>query len=67
MVVNFPHNPTGYLPSREEFNQVVEIARAHGLYLLGDEMYRFLEHKPGGPPARGVRCLREGNQPVRVV
>jgi len=46
LVVNFPHNPTGYLPSREEFNQVVEIARAHGLYLLGDEMYRFLEHNP---------------------
>jgi aspartate/methionine/tyrosine aminotransferase len=46
VVVNFPHNPTGYLPSRSEFDALVEIARQHDLYLLGDEMYRGLEHDP---------------------
>jgi aspartate/methionine/tyrosine aminotransferase len=46
LVANFPHNPTGYLPSRREFDSIVEIARKHGVYLLGDEMYRFLEHDP---------------------
>ena len=46
IVVNFPHNPTGYLPGLTEFERVVEIAREHGLYLFSDEMYRYLEHDP---------------------
>jgi aspartate/methionine/tyrosine aminotransferase len=44
IVVNAPHNPTGWLPRREEFDAIVDIARRHDAYLLGDEMYRFLEH-----------------------
>jgi aspartate/methionine/tyrosine aminotransferase len=47
IIVNFPHNPTGYLPSRSEQAAVVEFARAHGLYLFSDEMYRGLEYDPG--------------------
>jgi aspartate/methionine/tyrosine aminotransferase len=43
LVVNFPHNPTGHLPSQEDFETILEIARTHGIYLLSDEMYRFLE------------------------
>ena len=46
LVVNFPHNPTGFMPSHQEFDTLVRIARERGLYLLGDEMYRFLEHDP---------------------
>lgn len=46
VVVNFPHNPTGFMPSHQEFDTLVRIARQRGLYLLGDEMYRFLEHDP---------------------
>ncbi len=46
LVVNFPHNPTGYLPTQADFQQIVEIARKHQLYLFSDEMYRFLEYDP---------------------
>ena len=46
IVVNFPHNPTGYLPSRADFDEIVAIARAAGAYLFSDEMYRFLELEP---------------------
>ncbi|MFN8465171.1 MAG: aminotransferase class I/II-fold pyridoxal phosphate-dependent enzyme [Caldilineaceae bacterium] len=46
LIVNFPHNPTGYLPSREDYERIVTLARRHNLYLLSDEMYRFLEHSP---------------------
>ena len=49
VVVNFPHNPTGYLPARQEYERIVAIARKHDLYLLSDEMYRLLEHES---PAR---------------
>ena len=43
LIVNFPHNPTGYLPPVEDFRQMIEIARAHDLIVLSDEMYRLLE------------------------
>jgi len=46
IVVNFPHNPTGYMPSREEFEALTALARERGLYLFCDEMYRLLEHDP---------------------
>ncbi len=43
IIVNFPHNPTGYLPPKEDFQRIIQIARKHGIYLFSDEMYRFLE------------------------
>jgi aspartate/methionine/tyrosine aminotransferase len=43
VVINFPHNPTGHLISRDELDRVVEIARRRGAWLLSDEMYRLLE------------------------
>jgi aspartate/methionine/tyrosine aminotransferase len=46
LVVNFPHNPTGYLPSRAEYEQIIELADRHGLVLFCDEMYRGLEYEP---------------------
>ncbi|MSP60085.1 MAG: aminotransferase class I/II-fold pyridoxal phosphate-dependent enzyme, partial [Myxococcales bacterium] len=46
LVINFPHNPTGYLPSPGELEAIVAIAREHGLWLLSDEMYRLLEPSP---------------------
>ena len=51
VIVNFPHNPTGYLPSKEDFQRILEIAQKHDVYLFSDEMYRFLEYDPNRPPA----------------
>ncbi len=52
IVANFPHNPTGYLPSAADFEALVSVARRHNLYLFCDEMYRLLEHNPANrlPP-----------------
>lgn len=47
VVVNFPHNPTGYVPGKDEFSAIVNLIRDHGAYLLSDEMYRLLEVIPG--------------------
>ncbi|MDX1413368.1 MAG: pyridoxal phosphate-dependent aminotransferase [Candidatus Promineifilaceae bacterium] len=44
IVVNFPHNPTGFLPSREQMQELVEFASAHDLWLFYDEMYFGLVH-----------------------
>ena len=53
IVVNFPHNPTGYLPDRDEFEAIVETADRHGAVLFSDEMYRYLEQNDAErlPPA----------------
>jgi len=44
IIINFPHNPTGYLPSLHDFQSIIDIAKAHNLILFSDEMYRYLEH-----------------------
>lgn len=46
VVVNFPHNPTGDLPTRAEFDALVSQVAAHGALLFCDEVYRGLE-RPG--------------------
>jgi aspartate/methionine/tyrosine aminotransferase len=46
IIVNFPHNPTGALPSAGDFRRVMEIARERGIRVFSDEMYRFLELDP---------------------
>jgi aspartate/methionine/tyrosine aminotransferase len=43
VVFNFPHNPTGYLPTLEDYRRILQIAREHDLYIFSDEMYRLLE------------------------
>jgi len=42
LIVNFPHNPTGYSPEMSEYMELVELAREKGIYIFSDEMYRFL-------------------------
>jgi aspartate/methionine/tyrosine aminotransferase len=44
IVVNFPHNPTGYLPAREVLDQIIEQAARRGIPIFSDEMYRLLEY-----------------------
>jgi aspartate/methionine/tyrosine aminotransferase len=43
VVINFPHNPTGYLPSHDGYTSLVDVVCQSGAYLFSDEMYRFLE------------------------
>lgn len=35
-----PNNPTGYVYSREELEQLAEIVKKHDLFLISDEVYR---------------------------
>ncbi|MCW8876690.1 MAG: aminotransferase class I/II-fold pyridoxal phosphate-dependent enzyme [Kangiellaceae bacterium] len=41
--INFPNNPTGAIPSRENFNSLVDLCRKYDLYLFSDEVYRLIE------------------------
>jgi aspartate/methionine/tyrosine aminotransferase len=51
LVVNFPHNPTGFLPSPEEWDRLVDWARERGVWLFCDEMYRGLPLTHPGLPS----------------
>ena len=46
LVVNFPHNPTGALPDADTWRGLFALAEARGVYVLSDEVYRFLEYDP---------------------
>ncbi len=46
IIVNFPHNPTGYLPGEDDWNEIVETARQNGIVLFSDEMYHRLVLDP---------------------
>jgi aspartate/methionine/tyrosine aminotransferase len=46
IVINAPHNPTGFLPTSEELAAIVDVARDAGAWLFADEMYRYLERDP---------------------
>lgn len=40
IVICNPGNPTGYLYSQEELNQLAEIVKKHDIFLFSDEVYR---------------------------
>jgi aspartate/methionine/tyrosine aminotransferase len=43
IIINCPHNPTGYLMSKAKQQQIIEIAREHQCIVFSDEVYRGLE------------------------
>lgn len=53
IVVNLPHNPTGYLMGEAEYRELIELVRSRGLILFSDEVYRLTEYNPADrlPPA----------------
>jgi aspartate/methionine/tyrosine aminotransferase len=46
VILNAPHNPTGALPTLEEFDAIVALCAKAGAILFSDEVYRYLEHDP---------------------
>ena len=41
--INFPHNPTGKVISKDDLNDIISIAKENDLYLFSDEIYRLME------------------------
>lgn len=46
VVINCPHNPTGYLIRRNEFEDLIDLSRKHRFIIFSDEVYRYLEYDP---------------------
>jgi aspartate/methionine/tyrosine aminotransferase len=46
VIINTPHNPTGYLMSRQDFDALHRFVQGNGLLLFSDEVYRESEYDP---------------------
>lgn len=46
LILNFPHSPTGYLPSKKKYDEIIKIAREKEIMIFSDEVYRLLELDP---------------------
>jgi aspartate/methionine/tyrosine aminotransferase len=44
IVINCPHNPTGYLMEKEEYKEILRIAQKNNIFVFSDEVYKFLEY-----------------------
>jgi len=49
VVVTLPDNPTGRLPHPATVEALCQVAEAHGLVIISDEIYRDLVHDPATP------------------
>lgn len=47
VAVNFPHNPTGFLPSSDFMTRLSRLSDDHGFMVFSDEVYRGLEYDAG--------------------
>ena len=64
MVTN-PGNPTGVVLTREEMRMIVDVAKAHDLFLIGDEAYR--EFVYGGEKLQSFGEFADAAENVIVV
>jgi aspartate/methionine/tyrosine aminotransferase len=46
VVINTPHNPTGWLADLPFLEGLVALAEVHGFHIFADEVYRGLEYDP---------------------
>lgn len=51
IVLNAPHNPTGFIPDEAMLGAIVALAEARGAWLFSDEVYRYLEFDAPRLPA----------------
>jgi len=48
IIINTPHNPTGYLMPQAGFRALNQFVQERGILLFSDEVYRGLEYDPAG-------------------
>ncbi len=60
VVVNAPHNPTGMLPTQEQWARLTGELAERGIHLLADEVYRFLELDERDRLVAGADAFEQG-------
>lgn len=44
LVINSPHNPTGYCIPHDDYKKIISIAEKFGIMVFSDEVYKFSEY-----------------------
>ena len=60
LVVNFPHNPTGFIPTVEQWEAIVDLCKQRDIFLFSDEMYR-LSNNDGSAPLQSASAICENS------
>jgi aspartate/methionine/tyrosine aminotransferase len=60
VIVNAPHNPTGMLPSRADWERLTGELASRGIHFLADEVYRYLEFDERDRLPTGADALERG-------
>lgn len=47
IIVNTPHNPTGYVMTKTDYQQLNQLVQEHNILLFSDEVYRESEYSAG--------------------
>jgi aspartate/methionine/tyrosine aminotransferase len=59
VIINFPHNPTGFQPTQELFQAIIHIVKQYDIYLFSDEVYRLSEQDPNDCLPNAVDCYEK--------
>lgn len=59
MVVSSPGNPTGYMFTRDELEQIADVCRRHDLLLISDEIYDRITYGSRPQSPAGLSGMRE--------
>ncbi len=59
MIINSPNNPSGAVLSPEEYTAILRLAHKHGIYVISDECYVYLNYTGQNFSAGSVRDVRE--------
>ena len=56
LVVNFPHNPSGYVPSEGMWLEIINLCKSRNIMLFSDEMYRLTNNDGTNALPSAVDC-----------
>ncbi len=59
MILNSPNNPSGAVLSPEEYAAILRLAHKHGIYVISDECYVYLNYTSQNFSAGSVTDVRE--------
>lgn len=59
VILNFPHNPTGFHPDQKLFKDIIDTVKQHNVYLFSDEVYRLSEQHPADCLPNAVDCYEK--------
>jgi aspartate/methionine/tyrosine aminotransferase len=59
VILNFPHNPTGFHPDKTLFKNIIDIVKQNDSYLFCDEVYRLSEQDPDNTLPNAVDCYEK--------